>query len=126
MAAGFKAVAVPTLIKYGSGGSFQADGVGNDTPIGGVSVNDHLIGGDGNDILIGGKNAISSVKLQGDAGNDTLISQSMKATTSYYGGDGLDVAYMPGSMKDLKLVMTGLPQGCNYLDWFIKIRVAML
>ncbi|MXV28694.1 VWA domain-containing protein, partial [Aeromonas veronii] len=102
-------------IKYGSGGSFQADGgVGNDILIGGASVNDHLIGGDGNDILIGGKNATSSVKLQGDAGNDTLISQSLKATTSYYGGDGLDVAYMPGSMKALKLVMTGLPQGCNY------------
>ncbi|MGY3852853.1 type I secretion C-terminal target domain-containing protein [Aeromonas aquatilis] len=102
-------------IKYGSGGSFQADGgVGNDILIGGASVNDHLIGGDGDDILIGGKNATSSVKLQGDGGNDTLIAQSLKASTSYYGGDGLDVAYMPGSMKDLKLVTTGLPPSCNY------------
>ncbi|MFM4786488.1 type I secretion C-terminal target domain-containing protein, partial [Aeromonas veronii] len=102
-------------IKYGSGTDFQADGgSGNDILIGGGSVNDHLIGGDGDDILISGKDAASSVKLQGDAGNDTLISQSLKATTSYYGGNGLDVAYMPGSMKDLKLVMTGLPKDCNY------------
>ncbi|MFQ1807443.1 VWA domain-containing protein, partial [Aeromonas veronii] len=102
-------------IKYGSGTDFQADGgSGNDILIGGGSVNDHLIGGDGDDILIGGKDAASSVKLQGDAGNDTLISQSLKATTTYYGGDGQDVAYMPGSMKDLKLVMTGLPKDCNY------------
>ncbi|QXB56681.1 Ig-like domain-containing protein [Aeromonas sp. FDAARGOS 1415] len=103
------------IIKFGSGTSFQAiGGVGNDTLIGGASVNEHLIGGDGDDILIGGKNATSSVKLQGDGGNDTLISQSLKATTSYYGGDGQDVAYMPGSMKALKLVTTGLPNSCDY------------
>ncbi|MFM5509035.1 type I secretion C-terminal target domain-containing protein [Aeromonas rivipollensis] len=102
-------------IKFGSGTSFQAiGGAGNDTLIGGASVNEHLIGGDGDDILIGGKNATSSVKLQGDGGNDTLISQSLKATTSYYGGDGEDVAYMPGSMKALKLVTTGLPNSCDY------------
>ncbi|MGK4474213.1 Ig-like domain-containing protein [Aeromonas molluscorum] len=103
------------MIKFGSGTSFQAiGGAGNDTLIGGASVNEHLIGGDGDDILIGGKNATSSVKLQGDGGNDTLISQSLKATTSYYGGDGQDVAYMPGSMKALKLVTTGLPNSCDY------------
>ncbi|MFM5587108.1 Ig-like domain-containing protein [Aeromonas rivipollensis] len=102
-------------IKFGSGTSFQAKGgAGNDTLIGGASVNEDLIGGDGDDILIGGKNATSSVKLQGDGGNDTLISQSLKATTSYYGGDGQDVAYMPGSMKALKLVTTGLPNSCDY------------
>ncbi|MFQ2820634.1 Ig-like domain-containing protein [Aeromonas caviae] len=102
-------------IKFGSGTSFQAiGGAGNDTLIGGASVNEHLIGGDGDDILIGGKNETSSVKLQGDGGNDTLISQSLKATTSYYGGDGQDVAYMPGSMKALKLVTTGLPNSCDY------------
>ncbi|MBC8673963.1 hypothetical protein H2136_08200 [Aeromonas hydrophila] len=39
--------------------------MGNDTLIGGASVIEHLIGGDGDDILIGGKNATSSVKLQG-------------------------------------------------------------
>nr|WP_278988956.1 VWA domain-containing protein [Plesiomonas shigelloides] len=102
-------------IKYGSGTDFQADGgVGNDTLIGGANVNDHLIGGDGDDILIGGKNAASSVKLQGDAGNDILIAQSLKASTSYYGGDGKDVAYMPGSMSGLQLVTTGLPNTCDY------------
>ncbi|WP_393938165.1 type I secretion C-terminal target domain-containing protein [Aeromonas rivipollensis] len=102
-------------IKFGSGTSFQAiGGAGNDTLIGGASVNEDLIGGDGDDILIGGKNATSSVKLQGDEGNDTLISQSLKATTSYYGGDDQDVAYMPGSMKALKLVTTGLPNSCDY------------
>ncbi|MFQ1657350.1 type I secretion C-terminal target domain-containing protein [Aeromonas veronii] len=102
-------------IKYGSGTDFQAKGeAGDDTLIGGASVNDHLIGGDGDDILIGGKDTASSVTLDGGAGNDTLIAQSLKATTTYYGGDGQDVAYMPGSMKDLKLVMTGLPKDCNY------------
>uniref|UniRef100_UPI002A032C0E type I secretion C-terminal target domain-containing protein n=2 Tax=Aeromonas veronii TaxID=654 RepID=UPI002A032C0E len=102
-------------IKYGSGDHFLAKGeAGNDILIGGGSVTDNLDGGDGNDILIGGKNATSSVTLNAGAGNDTLIAQSLKASTSYYGGDGLDVAYMPGSMKDLKLVTTGLPQGCDY------------
>ncbi|WP_205125213.1 VWA domain-containing protein [Aeromonas veronii] len=102
-------------IKYGSGDHFLAKGeAGNDILIGGGSVTDNLDGGDGNDILIGGKNATSSVTLNAGAGNDTLIAQSLKASTSYYGGDGLDVAYMPGSMKNLKLVTTGLPQGCDY------------
>ncbi|MBL0565083.1 retention module-containing protein [Aeromonas veronii] len=102
-------------IKYGTGIHFEADGgTGNDILIGGGSVTDNLDGGDGNDILIGGKNATSSVTLNAGTGNDTLIAQSLKASTSYYGGDGLDVAYMPGSMKDLKLVTTGLPQGCDY------------
>ncbi|EII3003573.1 type I secretion C-terminal target domain-containing protein, partial [Vibrio cholerae] len=102
-------------IKYGSGTHFQADGgSGNDILIGGGSVSDHLIGGDGDDILIGGKDAASSVKLQGDAGNDTLIAQSLKATTAYYGGDGKDVAYVPGSMKDFQLVMGGSPNQFDY------------
>ncbi|HHQ4482683.1 TPA: type I secretion C-terminal target domain-containing protein [Aeromonas veronii] len=102
-------------IKYGSGTHFQANGgSGNDILIGGGSVSDHLIGGDGDDILIGGKDAASSVKLEGDAGNDTLIAQSLKATTAYYGGDGKDVAYVPGSMKDFKLVMGGSPNQFDY------------
>ncbi|HGS4619433.1 TPA: type I secretion C-terminal target domain-containing protein, partial [Vibrio cholerae] len=102
-------------IKYGSGTHFQADGgSGNDILIGGGSVSDHLIGGDGDDILIGGKDAASSVKLEGDAGNDTLIAQSLKATTAYYGGDGKDVAYVPGSMKDFQLVMGGSPNQFDY------------
>ncbi|MFQ1788491.1 type I secretion C-terminal target domain-containing protein, partial [Aeromonas veronii] len=102
-------------IKYGSGTDFQAKGeAGDDTLIGGASVNDHLIGGDGDDILIGGKDKASSVKLEGDAGNDTLIAQSLKATTTYYGGDGKDVAYVPGSMKDFQLVMGGSPNPFDY------------
>ncbi|WP_205124676.1 cadherin-like domain-containing protein [Aeromonas veronii] len=102
-------------IKYGSGTDFQAKGeAGDDTLIGGASVNDHLIGGDGDDILIGGKDTASSVKLEGDAGNDTLIAQSLKATTAYYGGDGKDVAYVPGSMKDFQLVMGGSPNPFDY------------
>ncbi|MFQ2907642.1 cadherin-like domain-containing protein, partial [Aeromonas allosaccharophila] len=102
-------------IKYGSGTHFQANGCsGNDILIGGGSVSDHLIGGDGDDILIGGKDAASSVKLEGDAGNDTLIAQSLKATTAYYGGDGKDVAYVPGSMKDFKLVMGGSSNQFDY------------
>ncbi|MBL0439904.1 VWA domain-containing protein, partial [Aeromonas veronii] len=102
-------------IKYGSGTDFQAKGeAGDDTLIGGASVNDHLIGGDGDDILIGGKDTASSVKLEGDAGNDTLIAQSLKATTTYFGGDGKDVAYVPGSMKDFQLVMGGSPNPFDY------------
>ncbi|ENM3940196.1 VWA domain-containing protein, partial [Vibrio cholerae] len=101
-------------IKYGSGTHFQANGgSGNDILIGG-SVSDHLIGGEGDDILIGGKDAASSVKLQGDAGNDMLIAQSLKATTAYYGGDGQDVAYVPGSMKDFQLVMGGTSNQFDY------------
>ncbi|MFQ1892818.1 VWA domain-containing protein, partial [Aeromonas veronii] len=102
-------------IKYGSGDHFSADGgSGNDILIGGGSVTDHLIGGDGDDILIGGKDTASSVKLEGDAGNDTLIAQSLKATTTYYGWDGKDVAYVPGSMKDFQLVMGGSPNQFDY------------
>nr|WP_269440472.1 type I secretion C-terminal target domain-containing protein [Aeromonas veronii] len=107
-------------IKYGSGDSFLADGgVGNDILIGGASDVDYLIGGDGDDILIGGKNAVASVTLHGDAGNDTLIAQSLKASTSYYGGDGLDVAYMPGSMKDLKLIK---PSGSQSFDYSLVYK----
>ncbi|WP_353888367.1 VWA domain-containing protein [Aeromonas veronii] len=107
-------------IKYGSGDHFSADGgSGNDILIGGGSVTDHLIGGDGDDILIGGKNATSSVTLDGGAGNDTLIAQSLKASTSYYGGDGLDVAYMPGSMKDLKLIK---PSGSQSFDYSLVYK----
>ncbi|MCV5603914.1 hypothetical protein OFN09_28130, partial [Escherichia coli] len=102
-------------IKYGSGDHFSAGGgSGNDILIGGGSVTDHLIGGDGDDILIGGKDTASSVKLEGDAGNDTLIAQSLKATTAYYGGDGKDVAYVPGSMKDFQLVMGSSPSTFDY------------
>ncbi|EPS7269024.1 TPA: type I secretion C-terminal target domain-containing protein [Vibrio cholerae] len=101
-------------IKYGSGFYFQAKGeAGDDTLIGGASVNDHLIGGDGNDILIGGKNA-SSVTLDGGADNDALIAQSLKTTTTYFGGDGKDVAYIPGSIKDFQLVMGGSPNQFDY------------
>ncbi|MFQ2016213.1 Ig-like domain-containing protein, partial [Aeromonas veronii] len=101
-------------IKYGSGDHFSADGgSGNDILIGGGSVNDHLIGGDGNDILIGGKNA-SSVTLDGGADNDALIAQSLKTTTTYFGGDGKDVAYVPGSMKDFQLVMGSSPSTFDY------------
>ncbi|WP_340139067.1 VCBS domain-containing protein [Vibrio vulnificus] len=103
------------VIKYGSGTDFQANGEsGNDILIGGASVNDHLIGGSGNDILIGGKNAASSIKLQGDDGEDILISQSIIASTAYYGGEGNDVAYIPGSINDFELVTTGLPNTCDY------------
>ncbi|MFM5239961.1 VWA domain-containing protein, partial [Aeromonas veronii] len=102
-------------IKYGTGIHFEADGgTGNDILIGGGSVTDNLDGGDGNDILIGGKNATSSVTLNAGAGDDMLIAQSLKASTTYYGGDGKDVAYVPGSMKDFQLVMGGSPNQFDY------------
>ncbi|MGE6102484.1 Ig-like domain-containing protein [Aeromonas veronii] len=102
-------------IKYGTGIHFEADGgTGNDILIGGGSVTDNLDGGDGNDILIGGKNATSSVTLNAGAGDDMLIAQSLKASTTYFGGDGKDVAYVPGSMKDFQLVMGGSPNPFDY------------
>ncbi|MFQ2219279.1 Ig-like domain-containing protein, partial [Aeromonas enteropelogenes] len=104
------------VIKFGSGIAFQANGgEGNDTIIGGASVQDYLNGGAGNDVLIGGKIASSSITLIGGDGNDKLISQSLKATTSYYGDAGQDTAYLPGSMGQLKLVTTGLPPSCDFL-----------
>ncbi|WP_156139385.1 Ig-like domain-containing protein [Aeromonas diversa] len=104
------------VIKFGSGTAFQANGgEGNDTIIGGASVQDYLNGGAGNDVLIGGKIASASITLIGEDGNDKLISQSLKATTSYYGGAGQDTAYLPGSMGQLKLVTTGLPPSCDFL-----------
>ncbi|MFQ1841285.1 type I secretion C-terminal target domain-containing protein [Aeromonas veronii] len=102
-------------IKYGTGIHFEADGgTGNDILIGGGSVTDNLDGGDGNDILIGGKNDTSSVTLNAGAGDDMLIAQSLKASTAYFGGDGKDVAYVPGSMKDFQLVMGGSPNQFDY------------
>ncbi|MGL6620440.1 retention module-containing protein [Aeromonas veronii] len=102
-------------IKYGTGFHFEADGgTGNDILIGGGSVTDNLDGGDGDDILIGGKNATASVTLNAGAGDDMLIAQSLKASTTYYGGDGKDVAYVPGSMKDFQLVMGGSPNQFDY------------
>ncbi|MGS3140269.1 VWA domain-containing protein [Aeromonas sanarellii] len=95
-----------------SDGRVVDGGAGDDILIGGSRA-DYLIGGDGNDTLIGGKNA-ASVTLHGGDGEDTLISQNLKASTSYYGGDDQDVAYVPGSMKALKLVTTGLPKDCDY------------
>ncbi len=103
------------IIKYGTGFHFEADGgTGNDILIGGGSVTDNLDGGDGDDILIGGKNATASVTLNAGAGDDMLIAQSLKATTTYYGGDGQDVAYVPGSMKDFQLVMGGTSNQFDY------------
>ncbi|MGN5063974.1 retention module-containing protein [Aeromonas sp. 6P] len=102
-------------IKYGTGFHFEADGgTGNDILIGGGSVTDNLDGGDGDDILIGGKNATASVTLNAGAGDDMLIAQSLKASTTYYGWDGKDVAYVPGSMKDFQLVMGGSPNQFDY------------
>uniref|UniRef100_UPI003BA117A8 Ig-like domain-containing protein n=1 Tax=Aeromonas enteropelogenes TaxID=29489 RepID=UPI003BA117A8 len=103
------------VIKFGSGTAFLANGgEGNDTIIGGASVQDYLNGGAGNDVLIGGKIASASITLIGGDGNDKLISQSLKATTSYYGDAGQDTAYLPGSMGQLKLVTTGIPPSCDF------------
>ncbi|WP_376868259.1 retention module-containing protein [Aeromonas veronii] len=96
------------IIKFGSGTAFLANGgEGDDTIIGGASVQDYLMGGAGNDVLMGGKISSASITLIGGDGNDKLISQSLKATTAYYGDAGQDTAYLPGSMGQLKLVTPG-------------------
>lgn len=63
-------------------------GAGNDTVVitGNIRVDAEILGGDGNDTLIGGK---GSDFLSGDAGNDTLIGGN--GNDSLSGGDGRDV-----------------------------------
>jgi VCBS repeat-containing protein len=103
---------------YGSGDHMQVrGGEGDDVIIGndGTStvVNEDLQGGDGSDILVGGIGSSSSINLLGDdtgeAGNDVLISRSPTTNTAYYGGSGIDVAYLVGQSTDYTFSTVGSP-----------------
>ena len=73
-------------------------GAGNDTVVvaGNLRIDAELIGGDGNDTLIGAKGRDF---LSGDAGNDTLIGNSGHDSLS--GGDGNDVLIAGNGRDDL-------------------------
>ncbi|WP_434762800.1 cadherin domain-containing protein [Vibrio fortis] len=103
-------------VVYGSGDQMQVlGGEGNDIIVGnggglGV-VSEDLQGNDGDDILIGGVDASSSIDLRGDgagdSGQDILISRSPTSSTAYYGGDGADKAYLSGQSSDYIFTTAG-------------------
>ncbi|EGR0726451.1 Ig-like domain-containing protein, partial [Vibrio cholerae] len=101
-------------IAYGSGSHMLVQGgTGNDVIVGNNSsaVSENLQGGDGDDILIGGTDVSDSINLIGDdvgeTGNDIFISRSATSTTTYYGGNGVDTAYLVGSSSDYQLTTAG-------------------
>ncbi|WP_324135248.1 Ig-like domain-containing protein [Vibrio vulnificus] len=101
-------------IVYGSGSHMLVQGgTGNDVIVGNNSsaVSENLQGGDGNDILIGGTEVSDSINLIGDdvgeTGNDIFISRSATSTTAYYGGNGVDTAYLVGSSNDYQFTTDG-------------------
>ncbi|WP_139046593.1 Ig-like domain-containing protein [Vibrio cidicii] len=101
-------------IVYGSGSHMLVQGgTGNDVIVGNNSsaVSENLQGGDGNDILIGGTDVSDSINLIGDdvgeTGNDIFISRSATSTTTYYGGNGVDTAYLVGSSSDYQFTTAG-------------------
>jgi VCBS repeat-containing protein len=103
-------------VVYGNGDHMQVlGGEGNDIIVGnggglGV-VSENLQGNDGDDILIGGVDASSSIDLRGDgagdSGQDILISRSPTSSTAYYGGDGADKAYLNGQSSDYTFTTAG-------------------
>ncbi|WP_337247606.1 Ig-like domain-containing protein [Vibrio toranzoniae] len=94
-------------------GSYVRGLGGNDIIVDGGNSNAfQALGGEGNDILIGGNSAgLTNVSLNGGSGNDTLIAQSSTSTTAYYGGSGSDTAYIPTSLSQLMFI----PGGSNGL-----------
>ncbi|MEZ9059811.1 VCBS domain-containing protein, partial [Vibrio pelagius] len=105
-------------VVYGSGNHMQVrGGDGEDIIIGsdGTSsvLTENLQGGDGSDILIGGIDTSTSINLLGDdageSGNDILISRSPATSTAYYGGSGIDVAYLAGQSTDYTFSTAGAP-----------------
>ncbi|TCV21467.1 Ig-like domain-containing protein [Vibrio crassostreae] len=90
----------------------------NDLIFGEASLSQQLTGEAGDDILVGG--IAINVDLYGDqygSGNDKLISTNMSATTSYYGGDGDDIAYVPITLDKVNVVTadddSSLPNTCQ-------------
>ncbi|WP_210466887.1 Ig-like domain-containing protein, partial [Vibrio crassostreae] len=93
-------------------------GDNNDLIFGEASLSQQLTGEAGDDILVGG--IAINVDLYGDqhgSGNDKLISTNMTATTSYYGGDGNDIAYVPITLDKVNVVTadddSSLPNTCQ-------------
>ncbi|EMK6905875.1 cadherin-like domain-containing protein [Vibrio cholerae] len=80
---------------------------GNDVLIGDDSTQ-QIFGHEGSDILIGGN--VTNLVMYGDehgSGDDMLISTSIEATTTYYGGEGNDTAYLNASLSDLVFIAQG-------------------
>ncbi|MDT8866258.1 Ig-like domain-containing protein, partial [Vibrio fluvialis] len=80
---------------------------GNDVLIGDDSTQ-QIFGHEGSDILIGGN--VTNLVMYGDehgSGDDVLISTSIEATTTYYGGEGNDTAYLNASLSDLVFIDQG-------------------
>jgi Ca2+-binding RTX toxin-like protein len=80
---------------------------GNDILIGDDSTQ-QIFGHEGSDILIGGN--VTNLVMYGDehgSGDDVLISTSIEATTTYYGGEGNDTAYLNASLSDLVFIAQG-------------------
>ncbi|MCG6341740.1 cadherin-like domain-containing protein [Vibrio fluvialis] len=80
---------------------------GNDILIGDDSTQ-QIFGHEGSDILIGGN--VTNLVMYGDehgSGDDVLISTSIEATTTYYGGEGNDTAYVNASLSDLVFIAQG-------------------
>ncbi|RBM48186.1 hypothetical protein DLR64_15465, partial [Vibrio tarriae] len=95
------------IIKHAEGTQIYVNsGSGNDILVGsnGTSplISEQLYGGNGSDILIGGY--ATNIDLYGDntgeLGDDILISRDATATTTFFGGEGRDVAYLPVAFSD--------------------------
>ncbi|WP_413752026.1 VCBS domain-containing protein [Vibrio vulnificus] len=86
-------------------------GTGNDVLIGSDGTtkvtSEQLYGGHGSDILIGGASVDGTIDLYGDntgeVGDDVLISRNANNTTSFYGGEGRDLAYLPVAFTDFNV-----------------------
>ncbi|WP_210444975.1 Ig-like domain-containing protein, partial [Vibrio crassostreae] len=102
-------------------------GDNNDLIFGEASLSQQLTGEAGDDILVGG--IAVNVDLYGDqhgSGNDKLISTNMSATTSYYGGDGDDIAYVPITLDKVNVVTadddSSLPNTCQLrLEYYDEV-----
>ncbi|MEZ8732251.1 Ig-like domain-containing protein, partial [Vibrio splendidus] len=102
-------------------------GDNNDLIFGEASLSQQLTGEAGDDILVGG--IAVNVDLYGDqhgSGNDRLISTNMSATTSYYGGDGDDIAYVPITLDKVNVVTadddSSLPNTCQLrLEYYDEV-----
>ena len=84
-------------------------GSGKDIIFGEASNNQELFGNEGDDILVGGT-AASNIVLHGDQhgdGNDVFVSTSIESTTTYYGGGGSNIAYLPINSGEMEFIAGG-------------------
>ncbi|MCA3955771.1 VWA domain-containing protein [Vibrio vulnificus] len=100
------------VLQHSEGAQIYLDGgEGDDILIGSNGTtpvtSEQLYGGHGGDILIGGASVQGTIDLYGDntgeVGDDILISRNANTTTSFYGGDGRDIAYLPVAFTDFNV-----------------------